>query len=171
MALLIILIIIVLGMISSAIKKPIWQYLIIGAIILCCGSCTYGTYSIIKDTRVYSKDYKIHIEALKDNRDIGGQLHGGIFVSTGYIKEDLYYYYMINTVKGKSIGKISANKAYIKEISNDELPYIECGTYRFKNKNSIRDFYNLGNEDSFDWECTLGISKDAIDYQYKIDLQ
>lgn len=67
----------------------------------------------------YSKVDDISIIALKDNQNINGRF----YLTGGYIDEELYYYYAIETEFGYKTEKIKADNAYIKYT--DEKPHIE----------------------------------------------
>jgi hypothetical protein len=71
----------------------------------------------------WQEDWQTDIVALKDNSNIDGKVNGGIFVTSGYIKESLYYYCMENTEQGKHMIKIPADKTYIIE-TNDIKPSV-----------------------------------------------
>ena len=59
------------------------------------------------------------IIALKD----GKGLVGSFYLYSGYVKDDLYYYYACETDRGYKVEKVNASKCYI--IYTDENPRIE----------------------------------------------
>lgn len=67
----------------------------------------------------YKKVSDIPITALKDNLNV----NGNFYLMSGYINEDLYYYYVTETELGYKTEKIEADNAFIKYVN--EEPYIE----------------------------------------------
>lgn len=78
-------------------------------------------YNMISDTKIV---------ALKDNQNISGEL----YIMGGYVNEDLYYYYAIETELGYEIEKISANNVYIKYTDGET--HIERYEGKFANKST-----------------------------------
>lgn len=89
--------------------------------------------SIMNPSKIY--EYKddgkeklastVEIECLNDNLDTEGKIAGNIFVTTGYVNTEQYYYYMYETDKGLQTEKIRAKDTYVNVISDSEKPYIE----------------------------------------------
>lgn len=69
------------------------------------------------------------IIALKDNQGI----NGSFYIMGGYVDEDLYYYYAVETELGYKTEKIKADNVYIKYT--DSEAHIEEYTGDFANKN------------------------------------
>jgi hypothetical protein len=140
------------------------------ALISVIGFVYFGLYSYYNDPRDYQTDYKYKIIALKDNKDIDGKFHGGIFISSGYISESLYYYYAINTPKGKIINKVPADITYINELNKNQTPTIECRTHKPIHSNEIRDIVMAG---MIEWgkECILNIPEGTLENKFDIDLE
>lgn len=70
----------------------------VSAIVSCCADINYN---IISDTKII---------ALKDNQNVSGNF----YIMGGYVNEDLYYYYAVETEFGYKTEKIKAENAYIK---------------------------------------------------------
>ena len=130
--------------------------------------CGYGMYTSAVDKKTYQTDWKAPIEALQDNRDI----HGQLYLRRGYIDQTLYYYYIVNTAKGKMVYKVASDYTYLDDTlqPDGEKPSIECGSYKFETPNPVRDFLVAG---LMIWkqECTLRIPKGAVTDEYKVDMQ
>lgn len=77
---------------------------------------------------VYSLSESTNIIALKDNQNISGSY----FIFSGYVDEELYYYYAKETEFGYITDKIAADNCYIKYTNN--TPKIETYTADFTNK-------------------------------------
>ena len=104
------------------------------------------------------------IIALKDNSNINGSFAGSIFVSSGYIEQQMYYFYMYETDKGKLMGKISADKTYIVE-TNEKSPSIISRQEKYKDERA-----NFWLEPSV-VEYYIYVPKGTVDTTYKINLQ
>jgi hypothetical protein len=133
-------------------------------------SFSYHEDILESSKQIYVEDWKYDLVALKDNRDIKGNFHGGLFVSSGYINQDLYYYYIIDTSKGKAIQKISASNTYIDDTSLNVQPTVSCGHYEFEDSNWYRDiFWTI-----FPYqgkECYLVVPTGTIDKTFNINLE
>jgi len=117
----------------------------------------------------FVQDYKYDMLALNDSKDINGQLSGSIFATRGYINTEVYYYFVINTIKGKYMSKELASQTYIDEKENVK-PNIYCGYYIWPDKNFWRDiFYGL--EIRRTHECYMTVPSGTITDNYIIDLQ
>lgn len=75
-------------------------------------------YDIVSDTKIV---------ALKDNQNVSGNY----YLFSGYVDEDLYYYYATETEFGYKTEKLKVNNVYIK-YTKDE-PHIEKHEPRFTN--------------------------------------
>ena len=104
------------------------------------------------------------IIALKDNSNISGSFSGSIFISSGYIEQQMYYFYMYETDKGKLMGKISADKTYIVE-TNEKSPSIISRQEKYKDERA-----NFWLEPSV-VEYYIYVPKGTVDTTYKINLQ
>lgn len=85
--------------------------------LLCCASriiagCVAETEWTLSETR--------EIAALNDTASVSGQF----FLSSGQVEDEMKYYFVEKTEKGKVVNSIGAKKAYIIE-SNTETPRIE----------------------------------------------
>jgi len=104
------------------------------------------------------------IIALKDNSNISGSFSGSIFISSGYIEQQMYYFYMYETDKGKMMGKMVSDKTYIVE-TNEKSPSIICKQEKYKDERA-----NYWLEPSA-VEYYIYVPKGTIDTTYKINLQ
>lgn len=124
----------------------------------------------------------VEIECLNDNLDTDGQIRGNVFVTTGYVDTELYYYYMYQTDKGLQTEKIRAKDTYVNIISDSEKPYIEKYAVEL-DKNTLTlygrmfTWYGFGiemNTDDFEPEASyykLYVYEDSITSNYTIDLK
>lgn len=66
-------------------------------------------------------DYELETDtkmiALKDNSDITGSK----FVFSGYVDDDLYYYYATDTELGYKVEKVKASRSYIRYSDNTHI--------------------------------------------------
>jgi len=104
------------------------------------------------------------IIALKDNSNISGSFSGSIFISSGYIEQQMYYFYMYETDKGKMMGKVVSDKTYVVE-TNEKSPSIICKQEKYKDERA-----NYWLEPSA-IEYYIYVPKGTIDTTYKINLQ
>lgn len=109
----------------------------------------------------YIKTNEIEISALNDKSNISGNF----FIGTGYIEEEINYYYVENTEKGKIIKNIEADNVYIVE-DNEEKPRIEKYNAQYKNKicNLIAKNYNNSYKKIY-------IPENSITNEYNINLE
>jgi len=118
----------------------------------------------------YVQDWKYDLVALKDSQNIKGQFSGSLFVSRGYINTDLYYYYVINTEKGKVSQKLASSISYLDDTKTNVQPTVLCGHYVFKDHDFWRDeFWPIGHKNSD--ECYLVVPKGTVTGDFNIDLQ
>lgn len=80
--------------------------------------CAELEYNVASDTKIV---------ALKDNQNISGSF----YIMGGYVDEDLYYYYAIETEFGYKTEKIKADNVYIKYTDGE--PHIERYDAEFAN--------------------------------------
>lgn len=109
----------------------------------------------------YVKVNEIEISALKDNNNMSGNF----FIGIGYIDEEMNYYYVENTEKGKIVKKIDANNVYIVE-DNEEQPRIEEYKAQFKNEKWLLIAANCNNSYK-----KIYIPENSITNEYNIDLE
>lgn len=108
-------------------------------------------YSTISDTKIV---------ALKDNQNI----NGSFYIMGGYIEEDLYYYYAIETEFGYKVEKIRANNVYIK-YTDGNTRIERC---RAKFTNNIFNFFGFPiHDDRYVIYCPEG----TITNEFNIDLE
>lgn len=111
------------------------------------------------------KDSEVELSALKD----GGGSTSGIYVGTGSQNGGQYggqyYYYKVDSAKGKSIGTVSVNSAYIKGVAPGTKATLV--TYKMKRDSGIAGFiygkHLLGREYIFnipDGELTTDVTVD-----------
>lgn len=112
------------------------------------------------------------IYALQDNFNTSGLYRKGIFYGTGYINEDLSYYFITDTDKGRKIMHQKADNTYIK--STTESPTIE---YHYKDtvvKNKIIRVicwpFAESTSRAEDY-CVLNVPENSITTEISIDLQ
>lgn len=80
--------------------------------------CVLGIASVISSSYAeieYNIASDTKIVALKDNQNA----NGSFYIGSGYVDEDLYYYYAIETEFGYKTEKIRADNAYIKYTDGD----------------------------------------------------
>lgn len=65
----------------------------------------------------YELETDTKIIALKDNSDITGSR----FVFSGYVDDDLYYYYATDTELGYKVEKVKASRSYIRYSDNTHI--------------------------------------------------
>lgn len=75
----------------------------------------------------YNMESDTKIIALKDNQDV----NGSFYIMGGYVNEDLYYYYAIETEFGYKTEKVMADNTYIKYTDGET--HIERYTGSFVN--------------------------------------
>lgn len=108
----------------------------------------------------YTKTNDTEIIALKDNQNISG----GFFIMSGYVDEDLYYYYAKETVYGYKTEKVKAENSYIK-YTNDK-PHIE--TYEPKFKSGVADAFAICMSDN---RYVIYCPENTIANEYVVDLE
>jgi len=128
----------------------------------------WNTYPISQMN--YVQDWKYDLVALKDSQNVSGKFSGGLFVSRGYINTDLYYYYVIQTVKGKMAQKLSSSFSFLDDTKSDVKPTILCGHYEFKDHDFWRDDFWDIRHDRVD-ECYLTVPKGTVKEDFDVDLQ
>ena len=70
------------------------------------------------DAHIYYKlETDTKIIALKDNSDITGSR----FICSGYVDDDLYYYYATDTELGYKVEKVKASQSYIRYSDNTHI--------------------------------------------------
>ena len=112
------------------------------------------------------------IYALQDNFNTSGAYRQGIFYGTGYINEDLNYYFITDADKGKKIMHQKADNTYIKSTTGS--PTIE---YHYKDtmiKNKIVKVmcWPITKSSSrIEDYCVLNVPENSITTEMSIDLQ
>ncbi len=121
---------------------------------------------VCNNTSKEKYDYSIDLVALTDNIDTSGELNAGVFYRSGYIENDLYYYYLAEENKGIKQYKILAENTYIKET--DGVPKIEF----YKTKTNYPKFWVLScfNTDEVDY-VVIYVPKECIKNEFNIDLE
>lgn len=114
-----------------------------------------------KTNYIYEKTNTTEIVALNDSTGVSGRIG---FLGSGYVSEDLYYYYMKNTSKGYKASKIRADATYVKY---SEDPHIEIYSVTgFKNK-----LYYLIGVPFTDCYYIAYVPEGSIIENYRIDLE
>ena len=112
------------------------------------------------------------IYALQDNFNTSGAYTKGIFYGTGYINEDLNYYFITDTDKGRKIMHQKADNTYIK--STTESPTIE---YHYKDTGVENKIIRVicwpfaESTTRVEDYCVLNVPENAITTEMSIDLQ
>jgi hypothetical protein len=73
-------------------------------------NCYYYSLKPIK----YIPKQSVKLYSFQTHSNIEGNIRGTIFLTSGKIKENIYYYYYIKTKEGIKMKKIKANKAIIR---------------------------------------------------------
>ncbi|MFW6219746.1 MAG: hypothetical protein ACOC33_02815 [bacterium] len=118
------------------------------------------------------KEYEL--VSLNDNRDIHGGAGMIFFVGSGYINQELYYYFYVKDIKTGLIEfkkEYAENnyydKIYIKEIDGNEKPRFVKYGYFLKDKESIfYDPYLIENSKSI-----LYVPKGSVLKNFNLDLK
>ena len=114
-----------------------------------------------KTNYIYDKTSNTEIVALNNSTGVSGRSG---FLGSGYVSENLYYYYMMDTRKGYKASKIRADDTYVR-YSDD--PHIETySVIGFKNK-----LYYLIAVPFYDCYYIAYIPEGSIIENYKIDLE
>ena len=112
------------------------------------------------------------IYALQDNFNTSGIYRKGIFYGTGYINEDLNYYFITDTDKGKKIMHQKADNTYIKPTI--ESPTIE---YHYKHTMVTNKIVKVmcwpiaESVSRIEDYCVLNVPENSITTEMSIDLQ
>jgi len=105
------------------------------------------------------------IFALNDNLNISGKMGGGLFYSSGYINEELYYYYVSEREGGKYVDKIPAAPTTIYEC--DENYRVE---HWKKHKEQTGTFIRLEMSESYD-SYKLYVPKETLTSDFTVNLK
>lgn len=141
------------------------KFLIIAIIcVIIFSICAFYVSRIPKDIS-WKEEWKTNIIALKDNSNIHGHIGGGIFVTSGYINESMYYYCMESTEQGKHMIKIEAEKSYIIE-TNDICPMII--KQKAYNLDKRLDFWL---DSSSEYKYIIYVPEGTVDANYKVNLE
>lgn len=162
---------IVYGIIMFATDKFYdWGDLFFGAFLSFCisGLVAFSSLFVVSAicTGCAEMDYKltetIEITALNDNSAVSGHFYLG----SGHIGEDVKYYFIEETEKGKHTNSVDADYSYIIE-SNNEKPRIEVYSPEFKNNRVLRWFA----VEMADKEYRIYIPENSITTEFSVDLQ
>lgn len=126
--------------------------------------CVIGCKLCVSPTE-WRIDWQTNIIALKDSSNIQGDINCGIFVVSGQIGEETYYYCMESTNEGSHIIKIPVDRTYIIETSDCTTGVIKKSEYW---KNCKLDF----------WLCPktsekyyIYVPAGTIDTTFRIDME
>jgi hypothetical protein len=111
-------------------------------------------------TPVKVSEQKIY--ALKDN----SQTNGSFFLGSGTIDEEQYFFYVIDTEKGKRIEKQLADESYVVE-TNNETPKVV--TYERRYKSAFARF--MYGDTNGNYEYRFYVPKNTITTDFTIDLE
>lgn len=106
---------------------------------------------------------KENIFALKDN----SQSSGSFFLGSGTINEEQYFFYIVETEKGKYFKKAEAKNSFIKEEDGLVQPYMVTYEYRFDSK-FARFMYGEYNGDI---EYQFVVPRDTVTTDFVVDLE
>lgn len=81
--------------------------------------CAGISNDVPESEKVIERVGTVEITALKDSQNINGRF----YLTGGYVKEDLYYYYAELTEYGYRTSKVKADLCYI--VYSDETPHID----------------------------------------------
>jgi len=120
------------------------KFLYGAAIVAMIFGCIYGNLYVFAPTVLYGKVttrefYSYALYSLKDGKEINGKMSGGIFCTSGYINEVLYYDVLVSENGTLNYKKIPAEKAKIK-IDNNELPSVTYYGEVFENGKALDDW-------------------------------
>ena len=129
------------------------------------------TFKQVKHEYAYTKD----IYALEDNQDVYGEIHGSLFVSSGYIDTKQVYYYKADYKNGFKVYNSDASKSYIVETKNTS-PHIifHCESYEFANQNLIDILlfpFNVKPSDSIIIEYEYVVPIGTSSSNFNVDMQ
>lgn len=119
-----------------------------------------GCISSNPNNIVYEKNSDEQIYALKDNLN----LNGNLYIVSGYVGEELYYYYAVETEFGYNVEKINAKNAFIKYTN--ENPHIETYKSSFAKDGLYFWGYCIA-QDKYVIYCPEG----TVTNQFNIDLE
>lgn len=114
-------------------------------------SCAEAEYKLESDTKIV---------ALKDNQNISGNF----YIMGGYVDEDLYYYYAVETQFGYKTEKVKASNAYIKYT--DDEPHIEKYTGDFAKSGMY--FWGIP---MYDDRYVIYCPEGAVTNEFEVDLE
>ena len=151
--------------IIAAIRERDWEYvwLISIAASLLCSALTLIITAIvgtcIPSSEIVYKETVTPIVALEDNMTTNGTF----FLGTGAVKNDIHYYYMIETERGYKLQDIAASKAYIKYDTNPRI-VVEKGC-------GFKHWYNNIWAFPVSTRYTIYVPEGTILNNYNIDLK
>lgn len=118
-------------------------------------------YALVAEGELY-KNKTYEISALKDKSNISGRS----FIGTGYINEDQYYFYIIETSKGKKMDKVHINKAYLNE--GNYTPHVDV--YNFKYKDEFAQWL-IGYDKHTEYEYVFFIPENTVTTEFNVDME
>jgi hypothetical protein len=139
-----------------------WAMGVLMAILISLGGVLVSIIPIFATNppKEYVKYETAQIIALKDNENINGRC----YLMGGYVDEDLYYSYALQTENGIKIDKVNASEGYI--VYSNEKPKIEkYKVKRFKHWYSylysipMGEYYNIY------------VPKGTVTNEYEVDLE
>lgn len=117
------------------------------------------------------------IKCLNDNLDTEGRITGNIFITSGTIENNQYYYYMHKTDNGLKADKIAADDTYVVEIdTNKETPRVESYVYEGKVNETLMFWLTYQWGGDYDTKYIfayykLYVPENSITSEYSIDLK
>lgn len=118
-------------------------------------------YAFSADGESY-KSETYEISAIKDNSNVSGRSYLG----TGYVNESQYYFYILETEKGKKMNKVHIGDAYLNE--GDYTPYVDVYDYKYKSK-FAQWLYGKNKYD--DYEFVFFIPEDTVTTEFNVDME
>jgi len=118
-------------------------------------------YGFTADGKLY-KSETYEISAIKDNSNVSGNS----FIGTGYVNESQYYFYILETKKGKKMHKVHIGDAYLNE--GDYTPYVDVYDYKYNSK-FAQWLYGKNKYD--DYEFVFFIPEDTVTTEFNVDME
>jgi hypothetical protein len=118
---------------------------------------------------IVHKSEIIPISAFVDNRETNGMFNNSIFIGSGYVDEELYYYYIENTEIGKRVRKVSTKNenVYIKEIDGKPILKREYDIREGCSIWSYNAIFNAPTNEIYIFE----VPNDTVTTEFNIDLK
>ena len=110
-----------------------------------------------------SEEHTQSIRAIKDNLIVTGEMSGNLFIRSGYIDEELHYFYLYEDEEGCFVqDRIPADKTKIK-ISDTENPCVITRTWKYKST-----FYG---DPEIGYDYIIVVPEDSVTEEINIDLE